>query len=159
MGFTLRPRVMSLNNQKGSCKLCSSYSIIFAHNCRSKFNKRPPSFMKPGSYLPADLQNMFQLHYFKTQKELVPLGWSEVNEDKTYPTLASRNPQAFDDESSTDLDASTARTGSESSNDDDQSHNNAFLGSTRMTDESSEDELSRPVNNRVSLGPVSLQYF
>ena len=82
---------------------------------------------------------MFQLKYFKSTNNLVPTGWTEVDDDKSYSTLASRAPQIPDDESV----PSTDRTESESDEDEDQ-NSNAFVA-TRMNDESSdEDELSGP---------------
>ena len=69
----------------------------------------------------------------------MPTGWTDVDEEKTYPTLASRAPQIPDDESV----PSTDRTESESDEDEDQQ--NDVIGTTRMNDESSdEDELSGP---------------
>jgi len=82
---------------------------------------------------------MFQLKYFKSSNNLVPTGWTDVDEDKTYPTLASRAPHIPDDESV----PSTDRTESESDEDEDQ--HNSTTDTTRMNDESSdEDELSGP---------------
>jgi hypothetical protein len=124
------------------------------------FNKRRPKFMQPGSFLDPGFQNLFDLGYFQGVKELVPTGWGQVDDEKTYPTLASRNPQlqqTIEDESSTEYDMANGQTGSESSNEDDPFHRDAFSSTTRMNEESSdEDELagSGPViNSRVSLSP------
>ena len=115
---------------------------------RPIFRTRRPKFLQPGSYLNPQFQNMFILGYFSTQKELVPTGWNAIDEDKEYPTLASRNPQlpqAYEDESETDLDITSRRAGSEGSNDDDSGHNYSFEPSrTRMAQESEEDEPTVP---------------
>jgi ubiquitin carboxyl-terminal hydrolase 4/11 len=99
---------------------------------------------------------MFDLGYFTGSKELVPSGWNIVDDDKTYPTLSSRNPQlqqSHDDESGNDYDMTDGRAGSESSNDGDNYSSNHFSDNTRMTEEetSDEDELvSNPQPPRVS---------
>jgi hypothetical protein len=126
------------------------------------FNKRRPKFTRPGTYLKGELQNLFDLGYFHGAKELVPSGWGEIDEDKSYPTLASRSPQlhhTMEDESSNEYDMASARAGSESSNDADLDHQHAFASTTRMNEESDEDELAAdPVNNnqRVSLIPCAI---
>ncbi|PVH82524.1 UCH-domain-containing protein [Cadophora sp. DSE1049] len=95
------------------------------------FNKRRPAFMTPGSHLDASLQNLFSLSYFSNGKEMIPIGWTTVDEDKTYPSLASRIlPQ--DSDSVDGSDAAGSPTGSESSN--------GISGPTRMNDESSEED-------------------
>jgi hypothetical protein len=96
---------------------------------------------------------MFSLGYFKTLKEFIPTGWTELGEDKEYPTLTSRSPQPHQppaEDFGTDFEMANDRTESESSNDDEQPRQNAFGTTTRMNDESSEDELSRPTRTRVS---------
>ena len=99
---------------------------------------------------------MFDLGYFTGSKELVPSGWNIVDDDKTYPTLSSRNPQlqqSLDEESGNDYDMTNGRAGSESSTDEDNYSSNHFSSNTRMTEEetSDEDELvSNPQPPRVS---------
>ncbi|KAH7413007.1 hypothetical protein BKA64DRAFT_567146 [Cadophora sp. MPI-SDFR-AT-0126] len=95
------------------------------------FNKRRPAFMTPGSHLDPSLQNLFRLSYFSNGKEMIPIGWSTVDEDKTYPSLSSRI-QSQDTESNDGSDAAGSPTGSESSN--------GINGPTRMNDESSEED-------------------
>lgn len=67
--------------------------------------------------MPPALQNLFELCYFST-KEPVPTGWNIVDDDKAYPTLASRNPpepEWNDEESSYGSEARNSRAGSEDS--------------------------------------------
>jgi hypothetical protein len=95
---------------------------------------------------------MFELGYFSGIKEMVPSGWNAVDEDKTYPTLDSRNPQVRQPR---DLDLENgydqnSQDGSETSQDNDNFHDSAFSSTTRMVEEESdEDELAGPVR-RVS---------
>jgi ubiquitin carboxyl-terminal hydrolase 4/11/15 len=94
--------------------------------------------LEPESFLEPELQNLFSLCYYQSPKNLIPLGWNEIDEDKTYPTLASRQPEGSDDGSNHEFAAS------ESGNEEDSSQGNAaFSESTRMNEESdSEDELA-----------------
>jgi ubiquitin carboxyl-terminal hydrolase 4/11/15 len=110
--------------------------------------------LQPGSYLAPELQNLFTLGYFQGVIELVPTGWNQIDEDKTFPTLASRSPQlAQAEDSGTDFDTPSGQTGSETS-DDNHFNANAFGTTTRMNEEeeeTSEDELARSSNyKRVS---------
>lgn len=122
------------------------------------FNKRRPKFVEPGSYLDGDFQNIFDLCYF-SGKELVPSGWNVIDDDKTYPSLSSRNPQVFQnaDESEDDQDMTNGRAASDTSNEDGNAHYGAFSSTTRMADEdeSDEDEIAS-LPPKVSLTLLSL---
>jgi hypothetical protein len=116
--------------------------------------------MFAGEFCPPELQNLFDLGYFKGSKEMVPTGWQEVDEDKTYPTLASRNPQ-LQQATEEDFEMTNGHNGSEISDEDDNldGTQNAYSTKTRMNDESSEDELSRPATtSRVSLDPILMMF-
>jgi len=117
------------------------------------FNSRRPPFVPSDSYLPAELQNMFSMGYFVGSKEMVPTGWHTVDEDKTYPTLSSRNPQAaqsLDPGSPSGQELSNSRAGSEGSEDND---NDDGASNTRMVEESSDEDADIPatVPAKVSL--------
>ncbi|KAF4635752.1 hypothetical protein G7Y89_g2337 [Cudoniella acicularis] len=106
------------------------------------FNKRRPKFINPGSYLNPELQNLFELGYFGGGKELIPSGWNVVDEDKAYPSLASRMPQVPStvDDSLNGFEAGNGQAQSDSSGDDDNFATNGFSNQTRMNDEESSDE-------------------
>jgi hypothetical protein len=115
------------------------------------FNKRRPKFIVPESYLEPELQNLFDLCYF-VGKELVPTGWNYVDEDKTYPSLLSRNPQVSQtaDESDNDHDMTNGRATSESS-EDGSPPVHSLPNTTRMTEEDeSDDEIASLPRSRVS---------
>jgi ubiquitin carboxyl-terminal hydrolase 4/11/15 len=122
--------------------------------CHSKscliFNKRRPKFMQPGAFIDGQFQNMFELCYFSTN-EFVPAGWQAVDEDKSFPRISSRNPQLHQvDEPEDDHDMTNGRAASESSNEDDRFHPETFSSTTRMNEESSdEDELAAAPVSRV----------
>lgn len=137
---------------------------------KPSFNTRRPKFLQPNAYLAPELQNLFTLGYFRGVKELVPTGWNQIDEDKSFPTLASRSPQLEQTEDSgTDIDTPAGQEGSETS-DDNHFHDNGYGSTTRMNEEdeddpqSSEDELNaisqkqsrdlpvRPAKNRVIVG-------
>jgi hypothetical protein len=150
-------------NLQNSRKSCLSRVRIDAYIFLSQpmFKTRHPKFLDAGSYLDPGLQTMFSLGYCKTLKEFIPTGWTELGEDKEYPTLASRSPQAHQpptEDSGTDFEMTNGRTESESSNDDEQLGQNAFGTTTRMNEESSEDELSRPVS-RAKVSVTSIFYI
>lgn len=161
MEFTNRSRRIAPSLQKQKlCKIAyvslimdCLLTLIFRSNSGPIFNKRRPKFMAPESYLEPQFQNLFDLCYF-SGKELVPVGWNVVDDDKTYPRLSSRNPQLFqtaDDQSEYDHDMTNGRAASETSNEDANSHNHNYSSTTRMNEESSdEDELALPAP-RVSL--------
>ena len=90
---------------------------------------------------------MFDLGYFTGPAGSISTGWSEVDEERTYPTIASRNPrpqQNEDAESVNEFDRSSTLTGSETSNDDDELPANTITSVTRMNEESSEEDEDSP---------------
>jgi ubiquitin carboxyl-terminal hydrolase 4/11/15 len=95
---------------------------------------------------------MFVIGYFAGSKEMIPSGWNVVDEDKNYPPISTRNPhvyQPIDEDSGNGFEDS--RAGSESSEESRYPSNgtsSAFSNTTRMADESDEDEDSLPA--RVS---------
>jgi ubiquitin carboxyl-terminal hydrolase 4/11/15 len=146
---------MLRNQQKRnpSKKNKSSRQTLLTAPSNPNFNRRRPKFLQPGSHLNPSLQNMFDLGYFTGPPETVPTGWSEVDEDRVYPTLASRNPQLRrneDTESSNEFDRTSIRAGSEISNDDDEHPSNTMSSVTRMNEESSEED-EDPIRTRVSV--------
>jgi ubiquitin carboxyl-terminal hydrolase 4/11/15 len=93
---------------------------------------------------------MFTLNYFAT-KEMIPTGWNTIDEDKTYPALASRAPEPQIRDSSLDS-YDDGRSGSTSDADDDSGQQNGILGQTRMNEESSDEDdvAAAPTVPRVS---------
>lgn len=103
---------------------------------------------------------MFQIGYFSDKKEMIPSGWNVIDEDKVYPLISSRNPQArqpLEDESSNGYEPANGNDDSDFYSDRDNSYNNSFQPSTRMNEESSEEDedAAPPPIHRVSL-PVLL---
>jgi ubiquitin carboxyl-terminal hydrolase 4/11 len=107
----------------------------------------------PNVYLPPGFQNLFELSYFTSAKELVPVGWGSVDEDKDYPKLSSRDPQALhsmqeDEQAQDDYEMPNGRTQSEASSDVEEDDAPQLIGPTRMNEESSdEDEPAAPAPN------------
>ncbi len=87
---------------------------------------------------------MFEVGYVSSPKELIVTGWQTVDDDKEYPSIASRNPHL--DQTLDDIDepldgyaVTNGRSASESSEED--AYPPAGLPSTtRMVDESSSEE-------------------
>ena len=95
---------------------------------------------------------MFTLNYFAPSGgEIIPTGWNVIDEDKTYPTLASRNPQI---RQSPDSDSMSGYEGINGHNNSDYSETETFrpVANTRMNEESSDDDtgITQIVQPRVS---------
>ncbi|KAI9734542.1 MAG: CSN-associated deubiquitinating enzyme Ubp12 [Cirrosporium novae-zelandiae] len=55
--------------------------------------RRLPKALRPGNFISTNLQTMFDMKYLAT-KEVIPSGWSSLtDENKSYPTIASRRVQ------------------------------------------------------------------
>ncbi|KAI9815446.1 MAG: CSN-associated deubiquitinating enzyme Ubp12 [Pycnora praestabilis] len=67
------------------------FSSEVSHSIEQRYLK-PRPVLRPGSFIPPQLRNMFEIQYFKASNELVPTGWNNLSEDKEYPTIASRLP-------------------------------------------------------------------
>lgn len=110
------------------------------------FNTRRPQWLDTTVALDDQLQNLFDLSYF-SENSAIPSGWSSIgsNPDKLFPRLEVRKarPQSPSDE---DMPSpSGSGTGSEeSSADETPDLAPTPEASTRMADESSEDEEALP---------------
>jgi ubiquitin carboxyl-terminal hydrolase 4/11/15 len=98
------------------------------------------------------LQNMFDIGYFSGPAGSFPTGWSEVDDDKTYPSISSRIPRQIQEEEvelGNEFERNSPRSGSESSNEDEDQPPNIMPSLTRMTEESSDEDATLP-QRRVS---------
>lgn len=109
------------------------------------FNTRRPRFIAPNSFLTGSLQNMFNVGYFSTAKEMIPTGWNVIDDDKAYPNINTRAPQQQinDDEASTDVQSANGQAQSES-DEDESSSMNGVTTETRMMEESSDEDAAPP---------------
>src|SRR5437660_53243 len=95
---------------------------------------------------------MFDLSYFTGQKELVPVGWGSVDEEREYPRLSSRDSRLInsmgEDEALHDgFPMANGRMPSDHNSDADEEDTPQLVGPTRMAAESSdEDETILPNN-------------
>jgi ubiquitin carboxyl-terminal hydrolase 4/11/15 len=102
------------------------------------------------------------LSYFTSAKELVPVGWGSVDEDKDYPKLSSRDPQVLnsmqeDNHAQDDYAMPNGRTQSEATSDAEEDDAPQLVAPTRMTEESSdEDEPAAPAPNISRVRSFSL---
>lgn len=100
---------------------------------------------------------MFNIAYVRKGKEIIPTGWSAIDDDKDYPLIDTREPQksdvadAVDNES--DVESRTRRS-SESSDEEDVQYDGA---PTRMNEEfdASDDDLPPPIVQRVCFISIS----
>ncbi|KAH7037886.1 uncharacterized protein B0I36DRAFT_72433 [Microdochium trichocladiopsis] len=109
------------------------------------FNHARPSWIDPKKFLPAELQNLFEMSYFSENSARIPTGQQSIEDSKEYPRLSSRvvvaSPSSSDD--ATDNTANDNSVTDAASNEDvssDETLANTEGPSTRMTEESDEDE-------------------
>ncbi len=58
-------------------------------------HKRVPRVLQPGEFITPELHNLFVMKYFTSNNEMIPNGWSTLqDEHKDYPTIESRRPVA-----------------------------------------------------------------
>ncbi|PHH91308.1 hypothetical protein CDD83_1012 [Cordyceps sp. RAO-2017] len=106
-----------------------------------RFNTRRPAFANPDSFLDPDLQNLFELCYFRSDSDgLVPTGWSSVDNTCPLPKLSDRVPDVKEtDQASPGSVSSTVSGNDDSSNEDEVGPDTP---QTRMTEESSDEDAS-----------------
>ncbi|OTA01799.1 ubiquitin carboxyl-terminal hydrolase, putative [Trichoderma parareesei] len=108
-----------------------------------QFNSQRPKFIQPGEFLDPELQGLFELSYFANRTDgTVPTGWTNVDNNKTLPKLADRIPEdqrEEEDQPSPESWNSTASGNEESSNEEENPQQES--SQTRMTDESSEEDV------------------
>ncbi|PHH58810.1 hypothetical protein CDD81_4364 [Ophiocordyceps australis] len=106
------------------------HSLIIKH-----FNKQRPKFLDSMAFLDPDLQNLFELGYFRGNSDgPVPTGWSGVDNTRQVPRLTDRlpdeergSPESFESFESGNDDSSNDGTGPDASQ-------------TRMAEESSDED-------------------
>src|SRR5207247_264691 len=49
-----------------------------------------PDILKPGSFIPPEFRSLFELKHTKAGKEMVPTGWSSVDNNKAYELVSKR---------------------------------------------------------------------
>jgi len=60
-----------------------------SRSVRERQQSSLPRVLRPGSFIPPELQNLFEMKYF-SGSVMVPTGWSSLDENKDYPTILSR---------------------------------------------------------------------
>lgn len=123
-----------------------------------EFKRQRPEFVKAGTFLDPELQNLFSLSYFYSGNDgAVATGWNAFDNSRTLPKIADRAPQVkADEEESTSVDGSnSSQSGNEDSSNDEDAQD--LVNQTRMADESSEDEIEqiyqRPLHNHSNQKP------
>jgi ubiquitin carboxyl-terminal hydrolase 4/11/15 len=75
-----------------------------------------PEILRPGSFIPPQYRELFDMKYTRPGKELVPTGWSTIDANKAYESISSRVPAPSSPQSSAqspDEDAATNASSSE----------------------------------------------
>lgn len=54
--------------------------------------------LQPANFITPEVRNLFEMKYFSSGSEMIPTGWSTLqDENKDYPTIASRMPEPVTD--------------------------------------------------------------
>ncbi|KAI0179967.1 ubiquitin carboxyl-terminal hydrolase-like protein [Hypoxylon sp. FL1284] len=113
---------------------------VAATPARRQFSQKKPIWVRPDQYLPAELQNLFDICFFSEAGAWLPTGVNSVNDDKDYPRLSERLP-AESPSSEDALDNATNGTASnEDSSSDDTRQRSTDHQFTRMNQESDEED-------------------
>ncbi|RYP90467.1 hypothetical protein DL770_003440 [Monosporascus sp. CRB-9-2] len=128
-----------------------------SHPARHQFNRVKPAWVNPKHFLPAKLQNLFELCYFSEGGAWLPSGQNSLNEDKDLPKLSSRVP--LETASSEDqFDNVTNGTASnEESSSDETSRPSIEMPQTRMTEESDDEDNNFAVKLSENFGLTTSQ--
>ncbi|KAI1326360.1 ubiquitin carboxyl-terminal hydrolase-like protein [Xylariaceae sp. FL0255] len=104
------------------------------------FNHKKPAWMDPDSFLPPQLQNLFEIGICSENSSPIPTGTNVVADEKDYPKLSSRiAPESPSSEDQLDDATNGTASNDESSSDDSPPRPSIEMPPTRMTEES-EDE-------------------
>lgn len=107
------------------------------------FNTEAPKFTNPKSFLSPELQNLFDLCYFKNDSDgPVPTGWSSVDNTRTLPKLADRIPESNvkDGDAPSPDSSNSASAGSGNEESGEEEDTTPESSQTRMNEESSEED-------------------
>ncbi|UNI14415.1 Ubiquitinyl hydrolase 1 [Purpureocillium takamizusanense] len=108
-----------------------------------QFNTRRPKFISLDTFLDPELQNLFELSYFRSDSDgPVPTGWSSVDNTRTLPKLTDRMPEPKEAEEESPESVGSTGSGNEDSSNEDEGTEEPVQ--TRMAEESS-DEDANPV--------------
>ncbi|KFY73598.1 hypothetical protein V499_06329 [Pseudogymnoascus sp. VKM F-103] len=126
---------------------------------KRKFQSRRPKWIDPEQFLPSEYNNLFELSYFSSKKEVVPTGWGVVDEEKLYPRLSSRIPVVQDavevDDEASDGFASNNPQRSDGESSEDDIGDIPQLAPTRMNEESSDDDDLAPNTRVLPVRPIA----
>ncbi|KAK8930469.1 Ubiquitin carboxyl-terminal hydrolase 12 [Metarhizium anisopliae] len=132
--ITMRDAVDNISNR-------ATISSIAQPTILKQFNTQAPKFADPANFLNPELQNLFDLCYFKNDTDgPVPTGWSNVDNTRTLPRLADRipEPRVKDGDASSPGSSNSTGSGNEESGDEDEATPESTQ--TRMIEESSEED-------------------
>ncbi|KFX89047.1 hypothetical protein O988_08786 [Pseudogymnoascus sp. VKM F-3808] len=126
---------------------------------KRKFQSRRPKWIDPEQFLPAEYNNLFELSYFASKKDVVPTGWGVVDEEKIYPRLSTRIPVVQEavevDEEQSNGFASNNLQGSDGESSEDDIGNIPQLAPTRMNEESSDEDDLAPNTRVLPVRPIA----
>ncbi|KAI0408676.1 hypothetical protein F4802DRAFT_548515 [Xylaria palmicola] len=112
---------------------------------RAQIKAGRPTWISPKTFLPAAFQNLFELGICTETTSPIPTGTNSVSEERDYPRLSSRVP-AESPSSEDQFDNATNGTASnDESSSDEAPRRSTEMPSTRMVEESDDEDHDRPV--------------
>ncbi|KAH9898898.1 ubiquitin carboxyl-terminal hydrolase-like protein [Xylariomycetidae sp. FL2044] len=108
------------------------------HRVKHEYNHKRPAWLSPDSFLPPQLQNLFEMSYFAESGSPLPTG-NSLDEGKEYPRLSTRAPETPSSEDQFD-NVTNSTASNEASSSDEASRRSTDLPPTRMNEESDEDD-------------------
>lgn len=117
-------------------------------------NTTKPAWMDSKSFLPPELQNLFEMSIFTETSSPMPTGTNAVSEDRDYPKVSSRAPPPTESPSSEDQydEATNGTASNDESSSDEVPRRSTERSMTRMNEESDE-EGGSPVKVITSFSP------
>ncbi|RKF80982.1 putative ubiquitin carboxyl-terminal hydrolase usp19 [Golovinomyces cichoracearum] len=132
------PQVMP-HTQSNSSPVPREKKVPFqSKNCR-------PKWIDPSTYLKPELQNLFEISFFRSTNGLMPSDWSSFDPQMTYPKISSRINQAslVNDEESDQDDGSDNHSACSESNEDE---SKKLPNSTCVNDETCSEDDGKSTN-------------
>ena len=83
-------KVESVEGEDGLVDVSMKEAGDTARPSVENFQSSVPSVLKPGSFIPGELQNMFEMKIYKNDTEAIPLGWNNLDEGKELVSISDR---------------------------------------------------------------------
>ena len=111
----------------------------YSHSIKPQIKNRRPAWINPEHFLPAQLQNLFEMGICTETSSPIPTGSNSVSEDRDYPKLSSRIPVESPSSGDQFDDATNGTASNDDSSSDEAPQQSTEMPLTRMNEESDEE--------------------